>query len=317
MQQEKNKKANHHFRTLKETNDNTIMKISSSVLLLLRFAAVIPSNAITEVGSEMRPDPQHEKEMMVTVAATTADPQPEQAQQREDVWKNNATTGFSVVVREEVKEKEQSDRSTCMDSETGEQQDLMHISAEASYHHVTNSPGTTTTALEAANAEDNPSPPQTTDEQQEVKEFFQVADVYGSDLGIKQTIDVDASEAPLVQRRIQEARTYVETVVNQDPAYISVRASCKNQDELCAFWAVRGRYLLKWLFCALYLSPFFSVPTVAHFLLFWHSWFRRMRQKSGLYEASLRSGLSQLRSTRRFYALPPGSQCHRCVRSSR
>lgn len=278
MQQEKNKKANHHFRTLKETNDNTIMKISSSVLLLLRFAAVIPSNAITEVGSEMRPDPQHEKEMMVTVAATTADPQPEQAQQREDVWKNNATTGFSVVVREEVKEKEQSDRSTCMDSETGEQQDLMHISAEASYHHVTNSPGTTTTALEAANAEDNPSPPQTTDEQQEVKEFFQVADVYGSDLGIKQTIDVDASEAPLVQRRIQEARTYVETVVNQDPAYISVRASCKNQDELCAFWAVRGRYLLKWLFCALYLSPFFSVPTVAHFLLFWHSWFRRMRQ---------------------------------------
>lgn len=60
----------------------------------------------------------------------------------------------------------------------------------------------------------------------------------GADFGVAQAIDIYLSDQ--VYSRIGHARRYVEDVVWQDPKYRKVRASCRNQHENCAFWAIKG-----------------------------------------------------------------------------
>ena len=103
--------------------------------------------------------------------------------------------------------------------------DEQRIIAEATYQKA--SPGTTRDMATEA-----PTLPQEEDEKED-------DDDTGADLGTPQQID-DANQGAAVQRRIQEARTYVTTVVQQDPSLESVRSICENQHELCAFWAVLG-----------------------------------------------------------------------------
>jgi prolyl 4-hydroxylase len=72
-----------------------------------------------------------------------------------------------------------------------------------------------------------------------------VADDVGSDLGVPQvvpqvTIDIIADSAA-IRDRIDRARIYINDVVALNKTYDKVRDICKNTDEVCAFYAVKGQ----------------------------------------------------------------------------
>jgi prolyl 4-hydroxylase len=76
------------------------------------------------------------------------------------------------------------------------------------------------------------------------------ADDVGSDLGVPQvvpqvaipqvTIDVIADSAA-IRDRLDRARIYINDVVAVNKTYDKVRDTCKNTDEVCAFYAVKGQ----------------------------------------------------------------------------
>lgn len=201
-----------------------------------------------------------------TITTTRVDPQLE----RDSWWKtnqNNTTTAESVVVagpREQDQKGQQQDKSSnCssydllwnnVDDDDEAAKDKIQIS-EASYDQVSNSPGTTSTAG-VVETENTTALPQQAEEQEQEDEKETVSvevptrtvvvkvddDMFGSDLGITQTLGTD--DAMKVQQRIEEARIYVRTTVHQDPLYKSVRESCQNKHELCAFWANLGTLII-------------------------------------------------------------------------
>jgi prolyl 4-hydroxylase len=60
---------------------------------------------------------------------------------------------------------------------------------------------------------------------------------FGSDLGVPQKIDDSAA----IRDRIDKARIYINDVVAVNKTYDKVRDVCKNTNELCTFYAVKGQ----------------------------------------------------------------------------
>lgn len=73
--------------------------------------------------------------------------------------------------------------------------------------------------------------------------YARVYDAAGSDLGVPQIVQpIPGRRLTALERRIQQARVYLQDEVQTDDLYFPVRGNkCRNQHELCTLWAVLGR----------------------------------------------------------------------------
>ncbi|KAL7561139.1 hypothetical protein ACA910_004621 [Epithemia clementina (nom. ined.)] len=206
------------------------MKIASSTLLAFVVAAECSSATNAMLISEMK-----QERVLVSVVADqqhqVQDSKDAEEYQPESLWTNNITTD-TTVVPEEI---DACTEATGYDNVDGKERVL--LVSEASYRRVSSSPGDTTVSTTSSTGGDGTVAATNTPSPQ-VPEL--VDDMFGSDMGTPQELVAGSREELQVQRRIQEARTYMQTVGHQDPSYRSVRSHCINHHEMCAFWAVLG-----------------------------------------------------------------------------